>query len=1143
MILAAFVWICILTICQCKVITIHNKGNSSTECCTNGQCYCNSFSKALTDLEDNTIINITVQLVMLDSHVTMGSGSLHNVTILGNNATVMCKNQSSVVCRSCSNIIFEGITWDRCVNSEFTQGIGFVNAVNVTISMCTFQYSNACASVVFMAVSGFIKVQKCQFLFNHISNTSGCLVYAGLYISSDGNNSTAQDVHVNIHETLFHHNGIFGVNSKLYTSLNISLTLQHALSVVINNLTVSESGGLGGSVVMMNTSKSLAVLNEVVFTNNSHGGLEIDIHNPVEEATNAITISSSSFAYNVNGALKMIIRTESPNGYSDVQLSNLTITENEGTFSEDFNIGSDSINQGTGIFIWFSWFHGYLTIESCHITNNAGGDSSIVYIEDYHRDIHTYNEDTQISIISSHFTDNYGSALHLVKCTVEFEGHLVFKNNSAQNGAAVYFAQNSQAAIGKHSEIKFAHNFASLFGGAIHVNLPVNCLHQGVTFTHLSENSSVLFDNNLAGIAGNSFYFSIPKSCDVIRNSSSNNSVVYIPYQFTYKQIPGSIVPEISTSPYAVNLCSTKCATSSANNCFVGNGNMLGQSVYFNATVCDYYDNVSKSLQFFMECVNCNNTYRLFDDKILLHNGLSEFTILAVDANSDIPNDKNVTIEMTSVNSHEYNQLSAVVSIELSPCHGGYIFDINLQECKCYDHNQDVVQCQRDYAEIKYQHWFGTVSLILHTSSLCPAYYCDFDGRIETSDGYYSLPKEQNDQCNLHRVGMACGECTAGHTLAYDSTDCIDVNNCTPGMTVLVVILTILYWIVIFMMAFGLMYLKLNMSLGYVYGILFYYSIVDILLGSNLYISVGVFQLTTILSSFAKLTPQFLGKLCLVQGLSGIDQQFIHYGHAVALFLLTTVIIIAARLSMKIASIVSHCIIRVICLLVLLAYTSLASTSFQLLRPLYYDDIDNAYAYLSPSIKYFGGRHAIYGLIAWICGLCIVIGFPLLLFLEPFLRSKVTCVRIKPFLDQFQGCYKDQYHWFAAYYLLCRLFFISVVFTGDFDNALYYLQTAGIIMIMFHVWIQPYKSDVLNILDGVILMSMILIINLGSYAFIKSTTITLIVILVLFPLGFSFSILFFFSSAKFLSKQKNQEDSFELQAINSRYAISDKMQQ
>ena len=308
-----------------------------------------------------------------------------------------------------------------------------------------------------------------------------------------------------------------------------------------------------------------------------------------------------------------------------------------------------------------------------------------------------------------------------------------------------------------------------------------------------------------------------------------------------------------------------------------------------------------------------------------------------------------------------------------------------------------------------------------------------------------------------------------------------------------------------------LMYLKFNISLGYVYGILFYYSIVDILLGSNLYISVGVFQLTTILSSFAKLTPQFLGKLCFVQGLSGIDQQFIHYAHALAVFLLTIVIVIAARWSMKIASIVSHCIIRVICLLLLLAYTSLASTSLQLLRPLYYHDTDDAYVYLSPSIKYFTNQHVAYGIMAWVCGLFIVIGFPLLLFFQPFFRSKVDFIKIKPLLDQFQGCYKDQYHYFAAYYLICRLLIIAIAFIHDFDIGLYYLHIATIIVVMIHVWIQPYKSDTLNVLDGIILLTMILIINLGSFTFTRSATTSLVIILVTFPLVLSFVVFSYFS--------------------------------
>ena len=159
-----------------------------------------------------------------------------------------------------------------------------------------------------------------------------------------------------------------------------------------------------------------------------------------------------------------------------------------------------------------------------------------------------------------------------------------------------------------------------------HLTVFIKALHS-LTYHIISL---VLFTNNSAGIAGNSLYFSIPESCNIIRNSSDNNSIVYIPYQFIYKQLPGLVAPEISTSPYAVNLCSTECVTFDSNNCYISNGKMLGQSIYFNATACDYYNNVSESVQFLMKCIDCNNNYRLSNSKILAHNGVSEFEFFAV---------------------------------------------------------------------------------------------------------------------------------------------------------------------------------------------------------------------------------------------------------------------------------------------------------------------------------------------------------------------------------------------------------------------------------------------------------------------------------------------------------------------------------
>ena len=516
---------------------------------------------------------------------------------------------------------------------------------------------------------GFIKIQKCQFLFNHVGNVPDYDAYAALYISTYENiKNAAYHISVNITDTVFYNNGIFYESKNSYNTLYILLVQRSTLFFYMNNSTVSASGGLGGYFYLQNEGNILAKFNEVTFIRNSHGGSEIIIAN-VNPADNVVYITSSTFAYNINGSLKLIMHTLSfIGGYSKVLLSGLTIVGNNGTFGKDSFLGSNSFDQGTGILLWFASLNSSIEITYCNILNNIGGDGSIVYIED------NVGSGHKIAIASSNFTSNDGPTLYLSNSNVELKGYSSFSNNTAQSGSAIYFAHNSQTSIGNDSTIEFTNNIALLYGGAVYVDLPFNCLHQGITFTDLPYNSLVLFTNNSAGIAGNSLYFSIPESCNIIRNHSQDNSIVYIPYQFTYIQLD-SAIPEISTSPYAVNLCSKECRTTNLKNCFIGKGDMLGQSINFNAIACDYYNNVSESVQFLMKCIDCNNNYRLSDSKILAYSGVSEFGILAVNANTDISTNRNITINMTSISSHGYKQLSAMISVELSPCHSGYIFD------------------------------------------------------------------------------------------------------------------------------------------------------------------------------------------------------------------------------------------------------------------------------------------------------------------------------------------------------------------------------------------------------------------------------------------------------------------------------------
>ena len=786
MIFAIGCWIFLFTLCQSKYIEVNNKGNDSSSCCTEGTCLCSSLFEALLNVEDDTVINITSSLVTLHNVTHMGSGH-NNITIIGSNVTVACNDSGVLDCFYCSNVVIKGITWDQCGDPNHPSilyAFYFGIPSNLSIMECAFQCSKVCGVVYVQALSEFLQIHDSKFLFNHVANPSQCTavgVYGSLLITDDAY-EVIQKTYFSIKRALFYHNGpyyyVIQPNDYILSSaaLLCAFNSRRSVKLDIESLTVSTSFGLGGNFYYYNTSNITLRFTNVSFFNNSNGGSVIRILTDTL-SEDILQISSTNYTNNVNGALKLLVSNP---GSSKVRLHRLMVVGNKGTFAEDRVIGNDATDQGTGMLIVLrNKFTSEINMSHCIIHSNTGNESSILYITILAVD------SAMVSIISSNFTNNVGSALYLLDCNVQFGGHILFMNNSAGRGAAIYLGQGSQIAIKENSAVEFNRNVAKHQGGAVYVELSFGCPHNGIVITNFPNTSNVLFTDNSAGGAGNSIYFNIPESCNVIRES-------FI-HKFNYSQSPEIIGPPIATPPYQVSLCSEACRLSNDTGgiCHLPNGNMLGQSIGINAAVCDYYGSVSETIQFYIECSNCNDTYRLSNNRILVHNGLFDVSFLAIDADSDIVDNINVMLSLSSVLSDEYRQLTSTVSLELSSCHSGYVFDANVQQCVCYEQINDIIQCQQDYAEIRYGYWFGIAVFPKHTVSLCPIYYCDFNE--ETSNGYYKLPEKLNDQCSLHRTGVACGECKPGYTLAYDSPDCVNTSKCYTGMTVIMVSSTIIY--------------------------------------------------------------------------------------------------------------------------------------------------------------------------------------------------------------------------------------------------------------------------------------------------------------------------------------------------------------
>ena len=209
-----------------------------------------------------------------------------------------------------------------------------------------------------------------------------------------------------------------------------------------------------------------------------------------------------------------------------------------------------------------------------------------------------------------------------------------------------------------------------------------------------------MFINNTATISGNSLYFNIPISCNVERDHTKNYSVAYIPYKLKYIQSHNTIGSAIATSPYKINLCLPHICGFTNDNCLLTE-KMLGQLIYFKTTVCGYFNTSAESVQFQIKCINCDTKYRLLENELLVNNrSPNKIQIIAIDANNDVVNDTNITLELSLVLSEDHKELSARLYIILSTCYNGFLFSSNSQKCECYKSNSiNVVQCQEDHVE------------------------------------------------------------------------------------------------------------------------------------------------------------------------------------------------------------------------------------------------------------------------------------------------------------------------------------------------------------------------------------------------------------------------------------------------------------
>jgi len=723
-----------------------------------------------------------------------------------------------------------------------------------------------------------------------------------------------------------------------------------------------------------------------------------------------------------------------------------------------------------------------------------------------------------VSLSYSNNVAENGGAVFTSQSTFNFEDgfSITFnKNYALRHGGAIYFSNQCTATFKNNSNTIFSHNTAGGYGGAMYSRFMQSKFL-------LETNFHTYFYNNHARFSGNSFYMTIPKSCN---SSCIENGIVDITNGSTKSSKSHKV---IATTPSKIKLFHPAMCIDAKTECEVYyiDNIMLGQEIITGACVLDYYNQPTNAVQFTVSGEK-NPNYNDSKHDVLISRGNSTFQGVSLFGNEVLPHSSNnYSINISyHVNVLDEHAFSVKLIVEVSSCHPGFKHSKELHRCICYD-KIDAVICSGSNSTIKKGYWFGVVNG-QPTVSVCPVNYCDFTC-CDTTDGFYHLSPLRTNQCRLHRSGSACGNCEEGWTLSFDSTECVSVDKCTTGQTVLVVTLTVLYWIAVVVAVLVMAHFKF--SIGYLYAVSYYYGMMDITLNQTSSNSQGLFIVLKIVSNIFNISPAFLGKLCLVNGMSGIDQQVVHYMHTFAIAVILTALKLLATVSGRLSVFIHKVINHAACIILLLSYTSIANASLLLTKTLSFSDIDNIYTYLSPDIEYFHGRHLPYAIVAVLCTIVIVIGLPLLLLLQPFLNHKINFVRIKPLLDQFQELYKYKYHCFAAYYLICRVVLLTILIvvpSKDFPSQ-HILIVSCTIITGIHLTAQPYKHECLNKLDTFMLLFLMLVTILSGFEDADSgVVINLSFVLIFLPL------ILFMTMMLLMHKNKIKKMFIQFKTLNS----------
>ena len=721
-------------------------------------------------------------------------------------------------------------------------------------------------------------------------------------------------------------------------------------------------------------------------------------------------------------------------------------------------------------------------ITAVHNTNKYKITKSLFYFENV--------QNVSFTGVSE-FKHNQGSVIHGRDSNVYFYGRLLFKDNAAENGAAIRLEGNGQLNFMKELNASFIDNRAYSSGGAIYIN---SYLH-GLCGIQIKDHTRVHvnFHINVANTAGNTLFVQPIYKCENNGNYRVSWVERYMDYfSLSKQQNMNNSLLSLSTFPERLEIVYLKNNSDIVYNRFELQ-KFPGEKSFLEIRAKDLQ---GRSVFSFISTEVLCNSHHCRKNRLWLQKTGGNTALEGCDDNR-----MNLSIHTTSTKMITATLVLSVpriysktFSIKLLPCPLGFSLDRLTGSCKCSKVFKKVsnVECLIDEQLITTQTsnrdvWIGIIEHKPAISEVCPVSFCNTDphykmvkstdnGFMLTNDTYHTIP-----YCLGNREGVLCGKCINNYSIVFWSSECKQCSNLW--------LLTIIGYLMLGpFLVYILFALKLTLTTGTINGVVFYAQVATsgllIPQSHENYTTSNNYHVSHLFLSFLNLNFNRAFPLCFYDGMNQLWKTGLSLVFPVYLLSIVVVIIIISRYSTWLSNRTSHSSIQVLVTVVHLSFSKLLITLIDVFTPatVYTTNGTQHVWYWDGSVPYWGRSHNILGTITIITVTIFIVPYIVLLIVgKPLTKcSKMANFYLRPIYEAIHAPYKEgKQYWFTARLILLIIMYLLYMFLKANHNSI--LNTAIFVILSSFTVIQaisrPFKNIALNILDCWIMLNITIVYN------------------------------------------------------------------